>query len=77
MYTEKPKLQQRQGAHQPGDLRTIALDVTPRCNMKCPHCYAAVLIDLKPIELELLKGALNEAYELGVFHYRDIVKSCV
>lgn len=69
MYAEKPRLHERQKAHRAGDLRTIALDVTPRCNMRCPHCYAASLLHLGPIELEVLQGALDEAYDLGVFHY--------
>ena len=69
MYSEKPKLHERQRLHEPGSLRSISLDVTPRCNMNCPHCYAATFSQVKPIELDILERALDEAYELGVFHY--------
>lgn len=69
MYSEKPKLHARQKAHRPGTLRTIALDVTPRCNMKCAHCYAETFSRVEPVPLAILARALDEAYDLGVFHY--------
>ena len=69
MYSEKLKLHERQRLHKPGNLRTISLDVTARCNMKCPHCYAETFVNVKPIDLNILQRALDEAYELGVFHY--------
>lgn len=40
MYAEKPLLHLRQRAARPGQLRSIAVDVTPACNMTCSHCYA-------------------------------------
>lgn len=69
MYSEKSKLHKRQKLHKAGNLRTIALDVTPRCNMTCPHCYAETFRQVKPVELHVLQKVLDEAYELGVFHY--------
>ncbi len=69
MYSQKPKLHERQRKFQPGNLRTLSLDVTNRCNMNCPHCYAVTFADVKPIELSILQKALEEAYEIGVFHY--------
>lgn len=69
MYSEKHKLHERQKNHKPGDLRTVALDVTPTCKMKCPHCYAETFAKVKPVDLEILQKTLEELYELGVFHY--------
>lgn len=70
MYSEKPKLHQRQKVHKTGQLRTVAMDTTFVCNFQCPHCYASPFVNrVKPIELETLKLALDEFYELGVFHY--------
>ncbi len=69
MYSEKPKLHKRQRLHKPGNLRTISLDVTPRCNMKCARCYAETFAHVKPIELDILQRAMDEAYEMGVYHY--------
>lgn len=69
MYSRKPKLHERQRVYKSGNLRTIALDVTPRCNMKCPHCYAETFASVQPVDLKVLHKALNEAYELGVVHY--------
>jgi len=69
VYSEKPKLHQRQKEHKPGNLRTIALDVTPICNMRCPRCYAETFRQVKPVELSVLQKALDESYELGVFNY--------
>lgn len=69
MYKDKPKLHARQKAQRPGQLRTIALDVTPRCNMKCAHCYAETFVNVEPLDLQVLQGALDQFYALGVFHY--------
>lgn len=69
MYAEKPLLHARQRQHRPGQLRTIALDVTPRCNMHCAHCYAETFVDAEPIELDILAKALEQFYDLGVYHY--------
>lgn len=69
MYALKSKLHERQKKHKPGNLRTIALDVTPKCNMKCPHCYAETFVNVDPMDLSVLAKALDEAYALGVFHY--------
>ena len=69
MYSKKAKLHERERLYKPGNLRAISLDVTPRCNMKCPHCYAETFSKVKPIELDILQKALDEAYEMGVSHY--------
>ncbi len=69
MYSLKPKLHERQKNHVSGNLRTIAPDVTPRCNMRCSHCYAETFANSTPVEIEILERALEEAYQLGVFHY--------
>ena len=69
MYSKKPKLHERQRLHRTGNLRSISLDVTPRCNMNCAHCYAETFAHVKPVELNILQVALDEAYEMGVFHY--------
>jgi len=69
VYKDKPKLHARQRAHKPGQLRTIALDVTPRCNMKCSHCYAETFVNVEPLNLDLMNRALDQFYELGVSHY--------
>ncbi|MEX0776087.1 MAG: radical SAM protein [Phycisphaeraceae bacterium] len=69
MFADKPGLHTRMKAHQPDSLRTLALDVTPRCNMACPHCYAVTFEQVQPVELDVLATALDEAYHLGVYHY--------
>lgn len=69
MYNLKPKLHEREKLWKPGNLRSIALDVTGKCNMKCKFCYAETFSKKKPISLEILKPVLKEAYELGVCHY--------
>ena len=69
MYSQKPGLHQRQRLHKLGNLRTISLDVAPRCNMSCSHCYAETFAHVEPIELGILQKAMDEAYEMGVFHY--------
>ena len=69
MYADKSKLHERQRLYKPGELKSIALDVTPKCDMGCSHCYAETFFKVKPIELNVLKKTLDEAYEFGVFHY--------
>lgn len=69
MYTEKTKLHKRHAKYQAGNLRTIAIDVTAKCNMKCSHCYAETFVNAVPVDLQVLQRALDELYEMGVFHY--------
>lgn len=69
VYSEKPALHRRQKAHQPGQLRTIALDVTAKCNMACPKCYAETFVGKAPLSTADLIDALEQFYDLGVFHY--------
>ncbi len=69
MYSLKPRLHLRQKQHKHGDLRTLSLDVTSTCNLKCAKCYAEVFAGTKPVALEVLKKAVDEAYRLGVYHY--------
>jgi MoaA/NifB/PqqE/SkfB family radical SAM enzyme len=37
--------------------------------MTCAHCYAETFRHVEPIALPMLHRALDEFYELGVFHY--------
>lgn len=69
MYAMKNKLHERERAHREGDLRTIALDVTGKCNMHCKFCYAETFAKKEPIALDILQKALDEAYDMGVCHY--------
>ncbi len=69
MYAKKPKLHKRQRAHKSGNLRTISIDVTSLCNMKCACCYADTFAYVEPVELSILCRAMNETYEMGVYHY--------
>jgi MoaA/NifB/PqqE/SkfB family radical SAM enzyme len=69
MYSEKPLLHQRQNAYQPGQLRTVAVDVTPVCNMTCAHCYAETFRKSTPLDLDLMVRALHEFHDIGVFHW--------
>lgn len=69
MYDLKTKLHEREKAYQSGNLKTIALDVTNKCNMHCKFCYAETFVQKKPIELNILQKALEEAYNMGVCHY--------
>ena len=69
MYSAKPLLHRRQKASIPVTLRTIALDVTSKCNMTCSKCYAETFVGREPLALEQLAKALREFYELGVSHY--------
>ena len=69
MYSEKPKLHERQKNYKQGNLRTLSIDVTPKCNMNCPHCYEEPFFGVEPVELDVLNRALDEAYNMGVYHY--------
>lgn len=69
MYADKPLLHERQGKHVPGQLRTIALDVTSHCNMTCSHCYAETFNRVGMVDLDVLGRALEEFHQLGVMHY--------
>lgn len=69
MYSEKKLLHVRQKEYMPGNLRTIAFDVTSKCNLKCPHCYADTFSNVEHIDISVLEKAFNEAYDLGVLHY--------
>ena len=69
MYSEKKGLHARQRAHTEGNLRTIAVDVTNKCNMNCAHCYAEPFSKVEPVPEEHLAPFFDEAYDLGVFHY--------
>jgi MoaA/NifB/PqqE/SkfB family radical SAM enzyme len=69
VFSEKPKLHKRLKQGKPKDLKTIIFDVTSKCNMNCPHCYASIFKGVKPIPLEKLEGPFNELYEMGVPHF--------
>lgn len=69
VYSEKPLLHKRQAEYKAGALRTVAIDVTPKCNMTCDHCYAETFRKPAAVDLDILLGALDEFYGLGVFHY--------
>lgn len=69
MYADKPLLHQRQALHQRGQLRTLSIDVTGKCNMHCSKCYAATFMSKKPVEMDVLLKAIQEADAMGVFHY--------
>ena len=69
MYSNKPLLHERQKAYRSGTLRTVTLDVTSKCNMKCSKCYAETFVGREPLGLAQLGEVLREFYEMGVFHY--------
>jgi len=69
MYADKKALQRRQAKYKTGELRTIAFDVTSRCDMNCHKCYAATFVKAEPVDLESLGNAFDELHSLGVFHY--------
>ncbi len=69
MYSEKPKLHARQKLWKEGNLKSISLDITSKCNMNCCHCYAKTFRNVNQVGLDVLKKALEELYEIGVFHY--------
>ncbi|TIH12898.1 radical SAM protein [Marinifilum sp. JC120] len=69
MFQDKYLLHKRQANNTSDRLRTIALDVTNRCNMSCSHCYASVFKQQPDVDLEYLRKFTQEAYDLGVFHY--------
>jgi MoaA/NifB/PqqE/SkfB family radical SAM enzyme len=37
--------------------------------MNCQHCYAETFAQSKLVELDILRKAIDEAYDLGVHHY--------
>lgn len=69
MYSLKTQLHKKQKEYSCGDLRTLSLDVTSLCNMRCTKCYAETFVQTKPVGLDILKKAIDDAYHLGVFHY--------
>ena len=69
MFSEKPKLHEREKKYKRGKLKTINLDITGKCNMNCKHCYSVAFRDSNPVELAVLKRVFDEAYELGVTHF--------
>lgn len=69
MYEYKSKLHDREKSYMGGELRTIALDITSKCNMHCRFCYAETFVQKEPIGLEYIKKAADEAYDMGVCHY--------
>lgn len=48
-------------------LLSIVIDVTNRCNLKCPGCWAGNCSEQEDISIELLDRILEEAKELGVY----------
>lgn len=69
VYQMKPKLHYRQNLYKAGQLRSIAMDVTTKCNMECAHCYAKTFENQPEIPLSTIEKLVEELYELGVFHY--------
>lgn len=69
MYIDKPGLHKRQATYTSGTLRTIAFDVTSRCNMACKHCYATTFNGTEGAGYDVLKRLFDEAYDMGVSHY--------
>lgn len=69
MYSEKKLLHLKQKEYKQGSLRTISLDTTAKCNMNCSHCYAETFAKVEPVDIDILKKALEETYDLGVHHY--------
>lgn len=69
MYENKVKLHAKQRERERGLLTTIALDVTTKCNMQCLHCYAEPFNNRPMLDFETLNKTLDEAYNLGVYHY--------
>lgn len=69
MYKNKPKLHALQAAHKAGEFRTLSVDVTSRCNMKCPHCYAEPFKNRPDADLETMCAAIREARSMGAYHF--------
>lgn len=69
MFHLKTKLHAKEKNRKVNSLRTLVLDVTPKCNMSCSHCYASTFENTKQIELSTLVSALHQAHNLGVSHY--------
>lgn len=68
MYEDKPLLHKRQYAYESKMMRTMTIDVTPKCNMECKHCYATPVMRNAPVGLSVMKRTLDELYEMGVYH---------
>jgi len=45
----------------------IVIDVTERCNLKCPGCWAANCKDSEDLPMEVLDRVMEEAKELGIY----------
>ncbi len=69
MYRDKPGLHTREKAHRPGSLRTVSVDVTTRCNMACPHCYAASVAAKPMMAVAEMSSGIQEARALGAYHW--------
>ncbi len=50
-------------------LRTVDLNITTKCNLRCLHCYASEYRKFDMLPLEYWKKAINECKELGAFHF--------
>lgn len=68
-YSKKTKLHKREEMYKFGNLKSIVLDVTNKCNMHCPHCYVDPFLKDKTLPLKDLAGPMQELYEIGVSHY--------
>lgn len=69
MYSEKTTLHEKNRLYRPGTLRSLLIDVTEKCNMRCRHCYFETFVNKEPVALENLRALIDEAHEMGVFHY--------
>ena len=69
VYNQKHLLHRKQKNHRTGRLRTVALDVTGLCNMRCGFCYAEPFKQATPIADDIMVALLNELHAMGVFHY--------
>lgn len=69
VFSEKVKLHKRRKEAKPKDLKTVIFDITSKCNMNCPHCYASIFRGVEPISLEKLKEPFQELYDMGMAHF--------
>ncbi len=51
-----------------GEIETIIWLVTPKCNLRCRHCYASIYSGERELSLNEAKAFLEEAACLGVKH---------
>ena len=58
------KIEKEQGFRPP---YLMVIDVTDRCNLKCPGCWAANCKDIEDISLDLLNRIMKEAREMGIY----------